>query len=252
MSTHNWYKSLYFKKCPFFSLKISEIGFEMSNIAKENAGKAAIQFIKPKMRLGLGTGSTVFFFIQALGEACRQGLDTAVVASSKQSEKLAIEHRIPLLSKDQVTSLDLTVDGADQVDSHKRLIKGGGGALLREKIVASISKEMIVIVDSSKLVEHFGSFPLPIEVIPFLHAATIKKLNDLNLKGKLREKDGIAYVSDNGNYIFDALLPQPLGNLEELNLKIRSIPGVVETGFFFDMAGRIIVGFPNGSVEIHQ
>ncbi|PJD97889.1 MAG: ribose 5-phosphate isomerase A [Parachlamydia sp.] len=226
----------------------------MSNtfsLAKEKAGQAALPFITPGMRVGLGTGSTTYYFIEALGEACRKGLNIEAVASSEQSAELARAKNIPLLPQDRVTSLDVTVDGADQIDAQKRMIKGGGGALLREKILASISKEMIVVVDSSKVVETFHDFPLPIEIIPFLHQATIKKINNINLTGKLREKAGIPYVSDNGNYIYDVILPHPCLNPEELNQSIRSIPGVVETGFFFHLAGRVIVGFPTGKVEIH-
>jgi len=227
----------------------------MSNtisIAKEKAGQAALEFITPGMHVGLGTGSTTYYFIEALGEACRKGLHIQAVASSEQSAQLAKDNGIPLLPLDRITSLDITVDGADQIDAQKRMIKGGGGALLREKILASISKEMVVVVDSTKVVETFHDFPLPVEIVTFLHHAIIKKINDLGLTGKLREKAGIPYVSDNGNFIYDIIIPQPCLNPEELNERLRSVPGVVETGFFFHLAGRVIVGFPKGKVEIHS
>ncbi|CCB86264.1 MULTISPECIES: ribose-5-phosphate isomerase RpiA [Parachlamydia] len=227
----------------------------MSNaisLAKEAAGRTAAQFIESGMLVGLGTGTTTHCFIEALGKRCQEGLRIQALASSERSATLAREQKIPLLQTDQVTYLDITVDGADQIDPQKRMIKGGGGALLREKILASISKEMVVIVDSSKVVEQFGSFPLPVEMVTFAYQATIKKLNALGYTGKLREKGGIPYVSDNGNYIFDISLPKPCLTPEKENQQIRAIPGVVETGFFFGLAGRVLIGFPDGRVEIRS
>ncbi|MBS4168525.1 ribose-5-phosphate isomerase RpiA [Parachlamydia sp. AcF125] len=220
--------------------------------AKEAAGQAAAELIKEGMLVGLGTGSTAHYFIKALGQRCREGLQIQAIASSEHSAVLAQEQKIPLLPANQVSYLDITIDGADQIDSQKRMIKGGGGALLREKILAFISKEMVVIIDSSKIVEQFGSFPLPVEIIPFAYQATIKKLDTFGYKGKLREKEGSPYVSDNGNYIFDVSLSGPCSTPEEDNQKIQSIPGVVETGFFSGLAGRVLIGFPDGRVEIRS
>lgn len=220
--------------------------------AKKAAASAAVELILPGMSIGLGTGSTAALFIEALGIRCREGLRVQAIASSKVSLKLAQQSRIPLLDPDNVTALDLVVDGADEIDPLKRMIKGGGGALLREKIVASMCREMIVIADSSKLVGSLGAFPLPVEVAPFAFRATLARLAQLGYQGEMRKEKSSLYLTDNGNYIYDIRLLSPCQNPEEDNRRIRSIPGVLETGFFLNLAGRVIIGFPDGSVEIQQ
>ena len=221
-----------------------------SNLAKETVGKAAAALIEQDMLIGLGTGSTASFFIASLIERCRQGLKIAAVASSENSQKQALAGGIPLCNIDDITSLDLTVDGADEIDLKKRMIKGGGGALLREKILASMSREMIVIIDESKLVERLGSFPLPVEIVPFAHQATIHKIESLGYLGAIRKTPHAQiFITDNGNYIFDIHFQEPRSFPEDDQKKIRGVPGVVETGFFFNLAGRVLIGQKDGSVK---
>jgi ribose 5-phosphate isomerase A len=225
----------------------------LTEISKMAAAKAAVEYIQPGMRVGLGTGSTTTYFIDFLGKKCQEGLSIEAVCSSIRSQEQAQKLGIPLQDIEKITSLDLTVDGADEVDTQKRLIKGGGGALLREKIVASMSHRMIVIIDENKLVDSLGLFPLPVEIVPFAHQATIAKLNDLGYVGQLRKaKDHTPYHTDNGNYIFDIHLEYPCLNPEKENKIIRSVVGVIETGFFLNLASQIIVGHADGQVEIRS
>lgn len=213
---------------------------------KKAAALKALDFVKEGMLIGLGTGSTVRYFIEALGEAVKKKkLHVAALATSISSEKLAQEYGILLLDAAKVDQLDLTVDGADEIDSKKRMIKGGGGALLREKITAKMSREMIVIVDAEKVVKHLGKHPLPLEILPWGQKATERELNELGFKGKFREK-----LSDNGNALFDIHFDKPLSNPEEIEAKLVEIPGVVTTGFFFGLATRVIVGYSADEVEI--
>lgn len=203
------------------------------------------------MKVGLGTGSTAFYFIERLIQRAKEGLQIRAIASSKRSAEQAERGGIPLLDFNSITSLDLTVDGADEIDPSKRMIKGGGGALVREKIVASMSKEMVVIVDETKCVPALGKRALPVEILPFAHKATELHLNKCGYKGKWRlSPDNSLYVTDNGNYIldihFDALRDTPEADHET----ICKIPGVVDTGFFFHLAGRVIIGFSDGQVVI--
>jgi len=220
------------------------------DLAKKNVGKAAAALVQDGMLLGLGTGSTAKFFIESLIERCRNGLKVSAVATSARSAKQAQDGGIPLIDMAHITSLDMDVDGADEVDTKKRMIKGGGGALLREKIIASISREMIVIVDESKVVNQLGLFPLPIEIVPFAHHATLRKVTSLGFNASFRHSDnGNLYITDNGNYIIDIKYPNPCANPEKDDLILKNIPGVVETGFFFNMAGRILIGRNDGTVE---
>lgn len=226
-----------------------------TSTAKRAAAHAAAELVLPGMLIGLGTGSTSALFIEALSARCREGLRIQAIASSKAALEIAQKGQIPLVDADEVTTLDLTVDGADEIDPQKRMIKGGGGALLREKIVASMSREMVVIADSTKRVEALGAFPLPVEIVPFAFRATLAHLTELGYQGKLRglgKGNGSLYITDNGNYIYDVRLPYPCHNPEEAHRKIRAIPGVVETGFFFGLAGRIVIGYPDGSIEIQD
>ena len=223
------------------------------NKSKEAAGSVAAQLVKDGMLVGLGTGTTAAYFINSLILRCRQGLKVTAVATSKQSAELALKGGIPLLDVNSISQIDLTVDGADQINAQKTMIKGGGGALLREKIIASSSREMIVIVDETKLVDQFSGFPLPVEIVPFGYNMTLHKLKKLGYEGQLRENsEGSYFLTDNGNYIFDisfqGKIENPLGEEE----KISKVPGVVTTGFFFNLAGRIIIGFPDGTTEIRS
>lgn len=215
---------------------------------KKRAALEALNYIHDDMIVGLGTGSTANHFIKGLGERARHGLRVKTVATSTASESLARELGIKVLDLSEVPHIDITVDGADEVDRHFRLIKGGGGALLREKIVANASSEMIVVVDASKLVDRLGLFPLPVEIIPFGHLKTcefvMRAIEDANCDGAewtLRQGADGNFVTDQGNFIVDChalSIPDP----EKLANALSNIPGVVEHGLFIDMCARVIVG----------
>jgi ribose 5-phosphate isomerase A len=214
-----------------------------SDLIKQKVGQKAAELVQDGMLVGVGTGTTAHYFIQSLIARCQEGL--------KISAALARSGGILVLEMDAFTKIDIDIDGADEIDPSKRLIKGGGGALLREKIIATSSSEMVVIVDESKLVKHLGAFGLPVEIIPFGYRATLSKLYHLGYKGDIRKnKNDTLYVTDNGNYIFDVRFQPVCSKPEEDQEKINSIPGVVETGLFIDIAGRVIIGFKDGSVEI--
>lgn len=219
--------------------------------SKKAVGELAAQLIEPGMRVGLGTGSTATFFIKALGKRVKEGLKVVCAASSDTSLALARSLSIPLIQDEEIEELDVTVDGADEIDPNKNMIKGGGGALFREKILAFASKEMIVIIDDSKWVERLGSFPLPVEVSSFGIASTLKALKAYAPDGMLRKKkDGALFITDNQNYIFD-FSPSPSIPLnEDFEHKLKKIPGVIETGLFLGYAGRVIVGFEDRQPEI--
>lgn len=221
-------------------------------VQKRHAAARALEFVQPGMKLGLGTGSTAKHFVELLGERVRAGLDVVGVPTSEATRAQAEAHAITLSTLDELDRLDLTVDGADEVGPDLSLIKGGGGALLREKIVASASSRMIVIADESKWVPALGRFPLPIEVMPFglkaTRVAIETALARTNLSGpiKLRlDKDGHAFVTDGGHWILDASLeriPDPTSLAERL----VAIPGVVEHGLFIGLAQIVILAGPNG------
>lgn len=218
---------------------------------KRAAGEAAAKLIQEGMLVGLGTGSTSAYFIAALSQRCRDGLRIEAIASSPTSHQLALNGGIPLVDSNRLTWLDITVDGADAVDPQKRMIKGGGGALLREKILAKMSKEMIVIVDDSKLVSVLGGCPLPVEILPFAYKATIHHIESLGLKGVMRQKgSGDLYLTDNHNYIYDIFFNGAMSSPEALESSLVAIPGVIETGLFLQIAGRIIVGNGDGTIQV--
>jgi len=204
------------------------------------------------MRLGLGTGSTAKHFVELLGERVRAGLDVAGVPTSEATRADAVRCGIPLTTLEDIDRLDLTVDGADEIDPALNLIKGGGGALLREKIVAAASDRMIVIADSSKFVGVLGRFPLPIEVIPFGLAATRRAIDrafaKTGVSGQMvvrNGKDGHVFVTDDGHWIVDAHLGQ-IGNAPQLANLLTSIPGVVEHGLFIGLASAAMLASPEG------
>jgi len=224
----------------------------MSNEAiKKAVGYKAAEFIQSGMLVGIGTGTTAFYFIERLVQRCQEGLKIQAVASSEQSYLLAKKGMIPMLELEEVTSLDLTVDGADEIDLQKRMIKGGGGAFVREKIVAAMSREMVVIVDEKKLVTSLGKCKLPVEVIAFASAATLHHIKKAGYRGEFRKKsDGSLYVTDNGNLICDIHFDTLRENPERDHETLIHIPGVVDTGFFFHLAGRVVVGFADGQVVV--
>lgn len=219
---------------------------------KKIVGEKAASLIEPGMLVGLGSGSTTTFFIKRLIERCRDGLQIEAVASSSHSFQLAKKGGISLREIDEVSFLDITVDGADEIDSQKRMIKGGGGAHVREKILATMSREMVVIVDETKLVKALGKVKLPIEVLPFGKMGTLRHIQKLGYPADFRYTfPNVPFLSDNGNFIIDLHFPKLRESPEQDHANLIQIPGVVDTGFFFNLAGRVIVGFADGQVTMH-
>jgi ribose 5-phosphate isomerase A len=220
---------------------------------KRAVGYRAAELIEEGMLVGLGTGSTAFFFIERLIERCKEGLNIRAVASSEHSRTLAAQGGISLLDINSVSALDITVDGADEVDPQKRLIKGAGGAHVREKIVASMSRELVIIIDETKLVSTLGKCKLPVEILPFAHGSTLHHMQKWGYHTELRmTSQKRPYVTDNQNFIVDIHFKTALDNPEKEHETLLHIPGVVDTGFFFNLAGRIVVGFSDGQVVIKE
>ena len=219
---------------------------------KIKAAAAALEHVEDGMRLGIGTGSTAEEFVRLLAEKVAGGLKVEGVPTSERTARLCVELGVPLKSLDELPELDLTIDGADEVDGRLRLIKGGGGALLREKIVASASQRMIVIADESKVVETLGAFKLPIEVNPFGLAATRiaieKTAARLSLSGPivLRTSGDGPFMTDGGHYILDASFGR-IPDADALASNLNDIPGVVEHGLFINMASLAIIAGPAGA-----
>lgn len=224
---------------------------------KKAAAIEALKFVKPGMKIGLGTGSTANHFIEALSVKVKEGLNILGVPTSRASKDLAEKLGITLTNLDAQARIDLTVDGTDEFDSELRLIKGGGGALLFEKIVASSSRTMIVIADESKKVKKLGKFPLPVEINRFGTTATAAKIErvfahlKLDAKLVLRLRDGKPFVTDGGHFIIDCTIgaiPEP----QKLDVLLRSIPGVVETGLFIGLCNIVLMGTPKGVKEFKR
>lgn len=217
--------------------------------AKECAARTAAEFIEQGQIVGLGTGSTAIYFIDALIERCKRGLKIRAVPSSRHSSDRAQKGGIEIIDINSTPRIDITVDGADEVDPQKRMIKGRGGAHVREKILASSSTEMVVIVDETKMVKHLGTVPLPVEILFYGSPATRQKIENLGFNGKWRmNSDGTIFISENGNLIFDIAFDSPPADPEKIHEKLIQIPGVIDTGFFFGLAGRVVVGYYDGSV----
>jgi ribose 5-phosphate isomerase A len=206
---------------------------------KKEVGEKAVDYVKEGMVVGLGTGSTVFYTISKLGKLVQQGFSIKGIPTSKQTEKLAIDVGIPIVSLNEIDHIDLAIDGADEVNRDLDLIKGGGGALLREKIIAKAAKTFIVVSDSHKNVDTLGTFPLPIEVVPFGYEMTMKYIRELGGNPKLREKDGNPFLTDNGNFIIDSSF-QEINHPKELEKNLNLIPGVVDNGLFVELADAVI------------
>jgi ribose 5-phosphate isomerase A len=214
---------------------------------KQRACQRAVQEVRDRMVLGLGTGSTVYYFLQELGRMVREGLRITGVPTSVRTADLATQLAIPLTTLDEQPHLDLAVDGADEVDAHLNLVKGAGGALLREKIIAASATRFIVVVDDSKVVTQLGErYPLPVEVVPFGHTPAIRALEGLGARVTLRRgTDGQTWISDNGNYILDCrfgAISDPVALQQEL----LTIPAVVDSGLFLNMTEMAIVGQEEG------
>ena len=216
---------------------------------KKIAAEKAVEYVENGMCIGLGTGSTAYWAIQAIGKLVEQGLKVTAVATSKESERMAIELGIQIVPFSQVDQLDLTIDGADETDENLNVIKGGGGALVREKIVAAASRIYIIIADEKKLVAQLGAFPLPVEIVQFGWEMTMRHLQKLGCKTSLRSKNGSTFISDNGNYIVDCSFGK-IPNPELTHQQINLIPGVVENGLFLKMADLVILGQSDGSTKI--
>ncbi|TDF99788.1 ribose-5-phosphate isomerase RpiA [Paenibacillus piri] len=217
--------------------------------AKQLAAEQAVEHINDGMIVGLGTGSTAYWAIRSLAEKVSEGLRIRAVASSIQSEDLAKQLGIPLIPFSELEEIDMTIDGADEVDADLNLIKGGGGALLREKILAANSKRLIIIVDESKRVERLGAFPLPVEIVPFAANLTIRRLERLQGKPQIRLANGEPFITDNGNWIADCSFG-PIADPAQLHLQLNMIPGVVDNGLFVQMAHQVVVGYNDGTVKI--
>lgn len=218
--------------------------------AKQLAAEHAVQFVNDGMTIGLGTGSTSAFAIEAIGKKVRDGISIKAVASSVRSEDLAKEVGIKLIPFAEVESIDIYIDGADEVDKNLNLIKGGGAALLREKILAFNSKQFLVIVDNSKIVEHLGKFLLPVEIIPFAMELTLTQLQKTGCTTSVRMNNNTPLITDNGNLIIDCDFKK-IENVEQLHERINGIPGVVENGLFLNqIVNKVIVGYESGEVKV--
>ncbi|WP_170464298.1 ribose-5-phosphate isomerase RpiA [Ruegeria arenilitoris] len=227
--------------------------------AKFAAACRAADMVENGMRVGLGTGSTAAWMVRRLGERVKQeGLRIKAVPTSTRTAQLARELGIEVVSLDQAGWLDLTIDGADEFDGELNLIKGGGGAHLQEKIVATASDQMIVIADAGKEVETLGAFPLPVEVIPFgwqttrtLIQEALDTMDVLGNSAALRMNGEAPFVTDEGNHILDLNL-QRIGNPRQLALVLNQVPGVVENGLFIDICDKVVIGHGDGRVELRD
>jgi ribose 5-phosphate isomerase A len=226
-------------------------GGQIMNL-KQVAGERAVEYVNDGMIVGLGTGSTVYYSIKSLGMMVSEGLDIIGIPTSIQSEKIAKGSGINLSTLEEYPQIDVTIDGADEVDPHLNLIKGMGGALFREKIVASASKMEIIAVDPTKIVDILGTkSPLPVEVSKFGWKVCLEKLKRLDCHPKLRTKDEKPVISDNKNYIIDCsfeMIKEP----EYLESKINNIPGVVENGLFLGLTDLVIMGTEDGGKLISK
>ncbi len=219
---------------------------------KEAAARASVRFVSDGNIVGLGSGSTATYAVRLLGERVRDGLKIRGIPTSVQTKELATALGIPLTTLDEFQQIDVTIDGADEVDPNLHLIKGGGGALLREKVVASASRKLVIIADSTKQVPMLGKFPLAVEVIPFAQALVAKKIAALGAAVKARQNaDGSVFVTDEGHHILDCSfgrIPDP----PALDRSLKSIPGVVEHGLFVGMASVALIAKGDEVLELRR
>ncbi len=222
--------------------------------SKRAAGRRAADVVETGQDVGLGTGSTVFFALERLGERIRdEGLVIRGVPTSVDTETKAREFGIPLATLDEVERFDVTIDGADEIDGDYAMIKGGGGALLREKVVAAATEHMVVVVGPEKVVGTLGTtFDLPVEVVPFARAAVERGIRALGGAPKLREAGDAAYLTDNGNQILDVHFESGISDAAQLELALDAIPGVVESGLFINLARTLVIGHDDGSADLRK
>jgi ribose 5-phosphate isomerase A len=219
---------------------------------KEQAARASLKYVRDGQIVGLGSGSTATLAIRFLGELVREGLNIRGIPSSVQSRDLALELGIPLTTFDEYQQIDVTIDGADEFDPSLNLIKGGGGAMLREKIVAWASKQLVIVADSSKQVPKLGRFPLPVEVIGFAEPLIARRISDLGATVTRREDSfGKAYVTDEGHHILDCHFG-PISDPQSLARTLSEMPGVVEHGLFVGIASVVLMAKENTVVEFHR
>ena len=213
-------------------------------LSKKIAGEKAVDYIEQDMLIGLGTGSTVFWTMQKLAERVKEGLRIQAVPTSTATEELARKLGIPLLTLEDVKELNLVIDGADEISDKLDLIKGGGGALLREKLVALASRKRIIVADSRKLTDKLGGFPLPIEIVRFGWEQTFSRVLQLGCQATLRKAKDSPFITDNGNYILDCKFDEITDPLR-LHEQLKLLPGVIETGLFVKLADVVVVGYPD-------
>ena len=217
---------------------------------KDAAARASLRYVNDGDIVGLGTGSTAAFMVRALAEKVRAGLKIVGIPTSKRTEELAASLGIAVTTLDEYQDINVTIDGADEFDSQLRLIKGGGGALLREKIVASASRKLVIIADSSKQARKLGRFPLPVEVIPFAEKLVARKIVAMGAQVKLREYAyGNPFVTDEGHHILDCHFGE-IDDPEKIGSELSFMPGIVEHGLFLNMASVVVVGKADGVVEL--
>ena len=219
---------------------------------KEAAARASLKFVQDGQVVGLGTGSTAAHFIKLLGEKVKNGLHIRGIPTSDRSREMAISLGIPLTTLDECQEIAVTVDGADEVDPQLRLIKGGGGAMLREKIVASATKQLVIVADATKQVERLGKFPLPVEVIKFAQALVAKRIAAMGADVRLRtDSDGEPYLTDENNHILDCRFGE-IRDPDRLARELSEMPGVVEHGLFIGMASIVLFARGNEIVELRR
>jgi ribose 5-phosphate isomerase A len=219
---------------------------------KELVARASLKFVRDGDVVGLGSGSTAAYAVRLLGERVRAGLKIRGISTSAQTQNLAASLDIPLITLEKIQQIDVTIDGADEFDPELRLIKGGGGALLREKVIASATREEIIIVDSSKQVSVLGKFPLPVEVIPFAEAVVSKKISALGATVQLRRnKAGEPFITDEGHHILDCHFGQ-IPDPPALAYTLTEMPGVVEHGLFINLAHVVLLGKGSEVLEFRR
>lgn len=216
--------------------------------SKKVAGEKAVEYVKDGMIVGLGTGTTVYYSIVSLAEKVRNGLQVKAVSTSNKTTELAKNLGIEVIPFNEIEYVDLTIDGADEVDNLLNGIKGGGGALLYEKLIAISSRKVIWVVDKSKKVDFLGAFPLPVEIVPFAYHQIMNKLIELNLNPVIRQNDDGYYLTDGGHFIIDLFINK-IDNPYELHKTLKLLPGIVETGLFIEIADTVIIG-DGSTIEI--